>query len=244
MSDGIRCFVVVDLQSGDVCLDYKTEKTDRRNFAQEASAKVTAMAKKQKLVTEQTRMGMIFAETDDELAYLIFVAPDYPERVAKQLVDKHARAVESMAEDETFVSTAGAGQSGGAKKAYAAVCKTLATEYEGGDKVSQVMREVDKVKGVMSENINQAMANLESTEALNEKTGEDEARAQSNMFNKQATGAKGGVRNSVARKFKYMMDEFRSKEYQETDETSEEDQRIKKIMALITRLEAEEKAGS
>ena len=60
--------------------------------------------------------------------------------------------------------------------------------YEGGDKVSQVMREVDQVKGVMSENINQAMSNLESTEALNEKT--QEMKAQSNMFNKQAKTAK------------------------------------------------------
>ena len=50
--------------------------------------------------------------------------------------------------------------------------------------MSQVMREVDQVKGVMSENINQAMSNLESTEALNEKT--QEMKAQSNMFNKQA----------------------------------------------------------
>jgi hypothetical protein len=33
MSDDIRCFMVVDLQSGDVCLDYKTEKTDRRNVS-------------------------------------------------------------------------------------------------------------------------------------------------------------------------------------------------------------------
>jgi len=88
----------------------------------------------------------------------------------------------------TFDSGAGASQSAGAKKAYAAVCKTLATEYEGGDKVSQVMREVDQVKGVMSENINQAMSNLESTEALNEKT--QEMKAQSNMFNKQAKTAK------------------------------------------------------
>ena len=31
--------------------------------------------------------------------YIVFVAPDYPERVAKQMVDKHARAVESMAAD-------------------------------------------------------------------------------------------------------------------------------------------------
>jgi vesicle-associated membrane protein 7 len=54
--------------------------------------------------------------------------------------------------------------------------------------VSQVMREVDQVKGVMSENINQAMSNLESTEALNEKT--QEMKAQSNMFNKQAKTAK------------------------------------------------------
>jgi vesicle-associated membrane protein 4 len=54
--------------------------------------------------------------------------------------------------------------------------------------VSQVMREVDQVKGVMSDNINQAMSNLESTEALNEKT--QEMKAQSNMFNKQAKTAK------------------------------------------------------
>ena len=33
------------------------------------------------------------------LADVVFCAPDYPERVAKQLVDKHARAVESMASD-------------------------------------------------------------------------------------------------------------------------------------------------
>ena len=31
MSDDIRCFMVVDLGSGTVLLDYKTEKTDRRN---------------------------------------------------------------------------------------------------------------------------------------------------------------------------------------------------------------------
>ena len=67
-------------------------------FAQEAASKVTSMAKAS-TTSDQTRMGMMFAETDDELAYLVFVAPDYPERVAKQLVDKHARAVESMASD-------------------------------------------------------------------------------------------------------------------------------------------------
>ena len=59
---------------------------------------MTSMAKAS-TTSDQTRMGMMFAETDDELAYLVFVAPDYPERVAKQLVDKHARAVESMASD-------------------------------------------------------------------------------------------------------------------------------------------------
>ena len=67
-------------------------------FAQEAASKVQSMAK-QSTASDQTRMGMLFAETDDELAYLVFVAPDYPERVAKQLVDKHARAVETMAAD-------------------------------------------------------------------------------------------------------------------------------------------------
>ena len=150
MSDDIRCFMVVDILSGDVFLEYKVEETDRREFSQEAQAKVTAMTKQQS-VTEQTQMGMIFAKTDDELAYLIFVAPDYPERVAKQLVDKHALAVKLMASDGTFDSKAGTGQSGGAKKAYAAVCKTLAAEYEGGgDKVTQV---IEQAKGEMEDYI-------------------------------------------------------------------------------------------
>lgn len=67
-------------------------------FAQEAATKVTGMAKNSQH-SDQTRMGMVFAETNDDVACLVFVAPDYPERVAKQLVDKHARAVESMTKD-------------------------------------------------------------------------------------------------------------------------------------------------
>ena len=148
MSDDIRCFIVVSLvdqgilKQGDIPLEYKTEETDRRNFAEVAAEKVTDMAKQQELVKAQTGMGVIFGETDDQLAYLIFVAPEYPEPAAKQLAEKHARAVKSMAADNTFDSEAGAKQSAGANKAYAAVCKTLATEYEGGDKVSKVMREL------------------------------------------------------------------------------------------------------
>jgi hypothetical protein len=63
-----------------------------------------------------------------------------------------------------------------------------ARRYEGGDKVSAVMREVDSVKGVMSDNINQAMSNLESAEDLNAKT--EEMKNQSSVFNKQAKTAK------------------------------------------------------
>ena len=44
------------------------------------------------------------------------------------------------------------------------------------------------MKGVMSENINQAMSNLESTQALDNAT--QEMKAQSSMFNKQAKTAK------------------------------------------------------
>ena len=50
------------------------------------------------------------------------------------------------------------------------------------------MREVDQVKGVMSDNINQAMSNLESAEDLNAKT--EEMKNQSSAFNKQAKTAK------------------------------------------------------
>ena len=130
------------------------EKAARRDLEQEAAilGKVQGMAKKQQaLVMDLTdQRGTAFAETDDDLAYLVFVAPGYPEQVAKDVVDRHARAIESMAGDGarrlplrrdcrvltdrsllrtgTFSAAAGVEQSGGAKKAYAAVCKMLASE--------------------------------------------------------------------------------------------------------------------
>lgn len=50
------------------------------------------------------------------------------------------------------------------------------------------MSEVDRVKGVMADNIDSAMSNLESAEELDQKT--QEMKQQSNMFNKQAKTAK------------------------------------------------------
>eukprot|EP01051_Picozoa_sp_SAG22_P008692 SAG22_NODE_680_length_7934_cov_5.365539_6_plen_327_part_00 len=182
-SDTIRCFMVVDLEQGQPLLEYKCASSDRRNFAGEAGQKATGFGKQQQLITEQARTGMIFAETDDDRAYICFVAPDYPERVAKTIVDRHARGVEAMQEDGTFAPQEGTKQSAGCKKAYKSLCEQLATEFEGGDKVGSVMREVDKVKGVMNDNINQAMSNLESAESLNEST--NQMKNQSSMFNKQ-----------------------------------------------------------
>jgi len=176
---------VCDLSSSSVVMDFKPDKNDRRNFSQEATSVVPKMQPQQEFISDQSRMGMVYGSTDASLAYIVFCAPDYPERVAKQLIKKHADAVEGMSGDGTFDSS---NPSAAAKKAYAAVCKTLSSEYEGGDKVAAVMREVDQVKGVMSENINQAMSNLESAEDLNTKT--DEMKQASSAFNKQAKTAK------------------------------------------------------
>ena len=178
MSDDIRCFMVVNLVTDAICLKYKTEKNDRRDFdlamlpfigfAKKAFSHAYATANESDRVQVDpavSRFGMIYGETNGTLAYLVFVRPDYPRPVAEQLADKHASAVDSMASDDTFQSAKGTEQSAGAKKVYAAVCKTLATEYEGGDKVSKVMREADQVKGVMSENINQATKDLEAGNA-------------------------------------------------------------------------------
>jgi hypothetical protein len=162
MSDDIRCFIVANLAPAEgedaILLDYKTEKTDRRNFTKEATEKVTAMTQNNESVLEQTKMGMIFGKTDEDLAYLIFVAPDYPESVAKHMVDKYARAVKSMTDD--YMSEDGATINwGAAKKAYAAVCRTLATEYDRYDmygklkKTAQVVPELadiyEKAKGTV-----------------------------------------------------------------------------------------------
>ena len=153
MSDNIRCFMVINHESGDVLLEYKTETTDRRNYGNEASQKLSQMkADETNFVPEQTRMGMLFVEIgeiDEEhekLAYLIFVAPDYSESAAKQLLNKHARAVESMAKDGTFDPAQGVTQTDGAKKAYRAVCKTLASEYESIDEVARLVREKPQEK--------------------------------------------------------------------------------------------------
>ena len=64
-------------------------------FAGQAAQNVTSMAT-HSTARQQTLVGMMFAETDDELAYLVFVSSDYPERAAKQLAAEHARAVKSM----------------------------------------------------------------------------------------------------------------------------------------------------
>jgi len=159
------------LKQGDILLEYKTEKTDDRDFDL-AMRPFIGSAKKAwrgegrvQVDPDVSRFGMIYGETNGTLAYLVFVSPDYPGPVAEQLADKHAGSVESMASDGTFQSAKGTEQSAYAKKVYAAVCKTLATEYEGGDKVSKVMMEVAQVKGVMSENINQATKDLEAGNA-------------------------------------------------------------------------------
>jgi len=186
-ADDVRCFIVANPETGSIYFEYKVEKSDRRNFADGVQAVLKNMSAQQTLIVNQTRMGMVYAETDENLAYIVFVSPSYPERVAKQIVDKHARAVESMASDGTFNSHVPE-QSTSAKKGYAAVCKTLAADFEGGDKVAQVMAEVDNVKGVMSENINSAMSNLSSAEELQSAT--EDMKAQSSMFNKQAKTAK------------------------------------------------------
>ena len=39
-------------------------------FASEITPKLSTFAKQQQLITEQTRMGTAFAETDDTLAYI------------------------------------------------------------------------------------------------------------------------------------------------------------------------------
>ena len=52
--------------------------------------KARGMAK-QHLITDNTRAGTIFAETDDELAYLVFVAPDYLERFADEPSSSEAK---------------------------------------------------------------------------------------------------------------------------------------------------------
>ena len=186
-ADDVRCFMVANPETGAIYMEFKVEKADRRNFADGVKGVLSGMSAQQSLIVNQTRMGMVYAETDDNLAYIVFVSPSYPERVAKQIVDKHARAVESMASDGTF-NTHTPDQSNAAKKGYAAVCKTLAADFEGGDKVAAVMREVDQVKGVMSENINSAMSNLSSAEELQSAT--EDMKAQSSMFNKQAKTAK------------------------------------------------------
>jgi hypothetical protein len=103
----------------------------------------------------------------------VFVSSDYPERVAKKVCAGHAKAVGEMPGEP----------SSSLKRPYDKVCKALAAEFSGGDKVNQVLATVEATKGKMADNIQVAMSNMESTEALAEKTAEMEN--QSDMFNKQ-----------------------------------------------------------
>eukprot|EP01051_Picozoa_sp_SAG22_P011404 SAG22_NODE_1093_length_5587_cov_2.485334_2_plen_231_part_00 len=191
-SDSIRCFMVVDLEQGQPLLEYKCASSDRRNFAGEAGQKATGFGKQQQLITEQARTGMIFAETDDDMAYICFVAPDYPERVAKTIVDRHARGVEAMQNDGTFAPQEGTKQSAGCKKAYKSLCEQLATEFDRTSTHGQaatIQKEVNELAATVASKA--LIAHHDQLESLDMMAAKGAAIASvSPMFNKHAQSKK------------------------------------------------------
>ena len=137
MSHNIRCFMVADLETANILLNHKVVKYDRRIYANEAPTKVGEMRQNQEeLEGMSTRVGEIFAKTDEKLAYLVFVDPNYPENLAKELAGKHMEGVQSMIKDETFKPDTP--PENAYLKAHAAVCKGLTAEYESKDIVNNI----------------------------------------------------------------------------------------------------------
>jgi len=168
-SHNINYFCVVCRGRDRPVVEYVVEKGDKRDFLREALPKAKALQANCTLAWEQSRVGMVYGETqEDGTAYCVVTRQDFPERVVKLLVEKYAASVKSLVEDGTLSLMANASNS--AKRQHDKQCVELVSTYEGYDKVRNVQDEVNKVKGTMAANIDMQLANMASAEELDDQT--------------------------------------------------------------------------
>jgi len=131
-------------------------------------------------------VGTMHYETDRYAMYLAVTTPEYPQRTAfRCLADLRERFV------ETFGDALHKAEDGGLSKAIKPLMTELCTKYADAasmDKTLGLMREVDGVKGIVSETVQHLLATHENLEVLEDRS--EMLKAQVQTFQKSVREVK------------------------------------------------------
>lgn len=139
-----------------------------------------------RLTITDKEAGAVHYDTDKDCMYLVITAPDYPQRT----VFKFLEAVQTEFKKSFGGQVAGAGEnqlSKSAKKVFTGLCQNY-DDLAKADKLAGVMDQVDQVKGVMQDNVEQMLQNHEKLQDLEDKA--DNMRSEAQRFKKGATDLK------------------------------------------------------
>mmetsp|Transcript_1851 Transcript_1851/g.3227 ORF Transcript_1851/g.3227 Transcript_1851/m.3227 type:complete len:227 (+) Transcript_1851:45-725(+) len=139
-----------------------------------------------RLTVTDRDIGNIHFECDPVCLYLVVCDPQYPQRVAFQLLKELSDAFAGV-----FGPDVRTAREGELNKQAKKMMKQMAERYEdlrNVDQVEDVKVQVDEVKGVMESNIQQALKNQENLDTLIDKT--DVMRNEANQFQKTSVAVK------------------------------------------------------
>ena len=139
-----------------------------------------------RLTITDREVGTIHYDSSRTCIFLVVTAPDYPQRIAfKCLADLKSRFESSFGEQ--LHKSAEGGLSKVARQLMTDVCTTFA-DPASVDKAIGVQRQVDDVKGIMSDSISEMLATRENLEVLEDKT--ENLRSEAAGFQRKAGALK------------------------------------------------------
>ena len=192
LQPGIR-FVAVSRAADRVLVAAYSHKLSSSSKADPFVAVVTRVLGSPQTVEDYPRLtitdrevGTIHYDTSRTCIFLVVTAPDYPQRIAfKCLADLKARFQSSFGEQ--LHKSAEGGLSKVARQLMTDVCTTFA-DPASVDRAIGVQRQVDDVKGIMSDSISEMLATRENLEVLEDKT--ENLRSEAAGFQRKAGALK------------------------------------------------------
>ena len=194
---GIRFLAVARIVDRVVVASYTHVDSSRRG--ESSSSQVYADVLQRVLKSQQTveqnprltitdrEVGTVHYDTDGSTAiYLAVTAFEYPQRTAfKCLADLKARFQASFG--EALHKSAEGGLTKVARQILVDICNTFA-DPAAVDKTVGVLKQVEEVKGIMHDSINEMLATRDNLEVLEDKT--EGLRAEAATFQRSATSLK------------------------------------------------------
>mmetsp|Transcript_6127 Transcript_6127/g.13078 ORF Transcript_6127/g.13078 Transcript_6127/m.13078 type:complete len:228 (-) Transcript_6127:466-1149(-) len=175
-----------------VCVSWFTAAASRELPAELLEAKFKRLlssdklAEYDRLTVADREVGSIHFVTDQVCLYLAICSPQYPQRAAFQLLSEFRDVFsEQFGGDVRFV------KEGELNKVSRSTLGQLCGKYEqvaNVDEIESVKVQVDEVKGVMENNIHQALRNQENLDTLLDKT--DVMKNEASNFQKTSVEAK------------------------------------------------------